>query len=401
MIGRRTAGLLAGALLLGLSAVGIAIGANAFGAGSPFNDFFANWSAAQLFRIGQTGRVYDLAFLNDFRRSLDARFDPDQPFLILPYTYPPVYLLVLWPLSRLSFGAGYVAWVVVTFALYAAAVLPWIERRARPAVALLLLVAPSTMYCTIFGQNGFLTAALITLGLRLVGSRPLLAGVLLGLLAFKPQLGVLVPVALASAGLWRTFAAAAATALLMVALSVVLLGAELWHGWFATAAGFSHDLQFHGQALYHLMPTVMANTLRAGAPWPVAEGVQLVAAGAAFAAVWFAFRRGASGGAIGVLQAAALLATPFGFVYDLPIVTLAIAGLVQEWFRPGARTPLPEALIVAAVLLLPYLMAADVTRLPLGAAGLCLLLGAIVRRILLHRARPAPQAAQPALAAAG
>ena len=122
------------------------------------------------------------------------------------------------------------------------------------------------------------------------------------------------------------------------------------------------------------MPTVMANALRVGADWPVAEGAQLAATAAACAAVWFAFRRGPSGGAIAALQAATLLATPFGFVYDLPIVTLAIAGLVQEWFRPGARIPLPEALAAAAVLLLPYLMAAEVTRLPLSAAALCLLL---------------------------
>jgi hypothetical protein len=101
MIGRRTAGLLAGALLLGLGAVAVAVGVSNFGGGgTPFNDFFAHWSAAQLFRTGQIGRVYDLAFLNGFRQSLDAGFDPNQPFLILHFTYPPPYLLVLWPLSR-------------------------------------------------------------------------------------------------------------------------------------------------------------------------------------------------------------------------------------------------------------------------------------------------------------
>ncbi len=391
-IGQRTAGLLGAALLLTLSALAVIVTANAFGAGAPFNDFFANWSVAQLYRAGQIARVYDLAFLNTFRQSLDGAFDPSQPYLILPYTYPPTYLFVLWPLRFLGFAPAYAAWVLATFALYALAMLPWIERKAWPAAALLLLVAPASVDCAVFGQNGFLTAALITLGLRLAKPRPLLAGLLLGLLAFKPQLGILLPVALVSAGLWRTFAAAAVTAALMIAASAALLGAPLWHDWFGMATGFSHDLQFHGQALYHLMPTFMANALLAGAAWPVAQSVQLAGTLAVAAAVWVAFRGGPSGAAIAALQVGTLLATPFGFVYDMPIVTLAIIGLACEPRRIG-----PEAIIATAALLLPYLMAAEVTRLPLSAVTLCLLLSIAVRRIM-PRVR---QATPPGFAAVG
>ncbi len=39
---------------------------------------------------------------------------------------------------------------------------------------------------------------------RLLGRRPVLAGVLFGLAAVKPQLGLLVPVALISARQWRS-----------------------------------------------------------------------------------------------------------------------------------------------------------------------------------------------------
>lgn len=400
-IGQRTARLLGAALLLVLCALAIVVTANAFGAGAPFNDFFANWSAAQLYRAGQIGRVYDLAFLNAFRQSLDSAFDPTQPYLILPFTYPPTYLLVIWPLSLLKFSA-YAAWLVVTGSLYAAALLPWIERKAWPAAALLLLAAPASVDCIVFGQNGFLTAALITLGLRLARPRPLLAGLLLGLLAFKPQLGILLPVALASAGLWRTFAAAAVTAALMVALSAVLLGTPLWHDWFGMAASFSHDLQFHGQALYHLMPTVMANALLAGAAWPVAQAAQLAATMAVAAATWAAFRGAPTGAAIAALQLGTLLTTPFGFVYDMPIVTLAVAGLACEWSRPEARIALPEVLLAAVVLLLPYLMAAEVTRLPLSAVTLSLLLAVAVRRSMLSRPSLQPRRArQTGFAAAG
>ncbi len=53
---------------------------------------------------------------------------------------------------------------------------------------------------------------------RLVCARPAagLAGVLFGLLAYKPQFGLLIPLVLAATGRWRTFAAAAATIALLV-----------------------------------------------------------------------------------------------------------------------------------------------------------------------------------------
>ena len=130
-IGQRTARLLGAALLLVLCALAIVVTANAFVLGAPFNDFFANWSAAQLYRAGQIGRVYDLAFLNAFRQSLDSAFDPTQPYLILPFTYlpdlPARHLAAepaeVFPrLRRLARGHR--------FPLYAAALLPWIERKA-------------------------------------------------------------------------------------------------------------------------------------------------------------------------------------------------------------------------------------------------------------------------------
>ena len=46
------------------------------------------------------------------------------------------------------------------------------------------------------GQNGFLTAALLGGALHWLDRRPWLAGVLIGCLAYKPQFGVLIPVAL-------------------------------------------------------------------------------------------------------------------------------------------------------------------------------------------------------------
>ena len=64
-------------------------------------------------------------------------------------------------------------------------------------------------------------------------------GIAFGLLTVKPQLGLLVPVLLIAQGNWRTFFAAAATALVLAALSVLVYGAEAWQAYFHMTERFA------------------------------------------------------------------------------------------------------------------------------------------------------------------
>jgi len=91
------------------------------------------------------------------------------------------------------------------------------------------------------GQNGFLTAALLGGALHWLDRRPLLAGVLIGLLAYKPQFGVLIPLALLANGRWSSIGAAAATVAALVAVSYVTLGSEVWHA-FANSTTFTRTV---------------------------------------------------------------------------------------------------------------------------------------------------------------
>jgi alpha-1,2-mannosyltransferase len=75
----------------------------------------------------------------------------------------------------------------------------------RLICVLAVFVAPASVMSVASGQSGFLAAALMVAGVRLARSRPIVAGILIGLLSYKPQLGFLIPIALASAGLWRAF----------------------------------------------------------------------------------------------------------------------------------------------------------------------------------------------------
>jgi hypothetical protein len=110
----------------------------------------------------------------------------------------------------------------------------------RPETLLVALAFPAVFVNIGHGQNGFLTAALLGGALHLLDRGPWLAGVLIGLLAYKPQFGVLIPVALLAGGRWNTIGAAAAVAAL-AAISFVTLG-SVWH------ASPTHDVHADGGA---------------------------------------------------------------------------------------------------------------------------------------------------------
>ena len=122
----------------------------------------------------------------------------------MPFPYPPAFLLVLLPFGLLSFPAGLALWSTATFAIYMGA-----ARRAFPSARWLPAAFAPVFATAAIGQNGFVTAAIFFGGMVMLARRPFAAGLLLGCLAVKPQLGLLLPVALIAAGQWRAIAGAA------------------------------------------------------------------------------------------------------------------------------------------------------------------------------------------------
>ena len=98
------------------------------------------------------------------------------------------------------------------------------------------MLFPQTAFIAFTGQNSFLTGAILIAGITLLDRRPVLAGVLLGVLTYKPQLFLMVPVALLAGGHWKAIAAGIVTTALLALLSLALLGPDLWHQWLQTLA---------------------------------------------------------------------------------------------------------------------------------------------------------------------
>src|SRR3546814_10644419 len=104
--------------------------------------------------------------------------------------------------------------------------------------------------------NGFLTGALLIGGLRLLGTKPIVAGILFGILTVKPQLGILLPFALLAARQWTAIAAAGATTVLLVGISVLLFGWESWQAYIDLVIPLQTAIMTEGSGLFlPMMPS--------------------------------------------------------------------------------------------------------------------------------------------------
>jgi hypothetical protein len=340
-----------------------------------FNDFYAQWSFAWFAREGDAGQIYDPDVLHRFQLTLEPELR--QTF---PYPYPPTYLLVLWPLSWLPFKVAYPIWEIATLALFLWAVL---GSRLRTPMVLFVLLAPVTIIALSYGQNGLLSSALIVGGMRLMGTRPILGGVLLGLATFKPQLGILIPFALIGAGYWRTLTAASVTAVLLALASGWAFGWALWPAWLDTLAG--HAAYVDQSVSNYLKPTIMANLLLFGIAAPLAHAIQSGVSVVVAVIVFLCFRRGATDLSIAALQVGTFLAMPYVFRYDMPMLANAILLLVRN-HEKERRSPGPiEAGIIILGLLFPAVVTLTTRFFYVGGLSLLLLFGLIVRRRLAPR----------------
>jgi len=209
------------------------------------------------------------------------------------------------------------------------------------------------------GQNAFLTAALFGLGTLLIDDRPLLAGVAFGLLCYKPHFGLLVPVALFAGRRWSAFLAAAATVAVAAVVSIGLFGWTTWRDYLTALFG-SHAVYESGRIILASFVTPFGAARLIGVPPGIAYAAQAAVTLIGAACVFRVWRSNASLPIrSGVLVAATLLSVPVALLYDLVLITIAIAWLVSL-AREG-RFHRWEKLTLVGVYLIPLVS------LPLGA----------------------------------
>jgi hypothetical protein len=209
--------------------------------------------------------------------------------------------------------------------------------------------------------------------------RPALAGVFFGLLTVKPTMGLLVCVALLAARAWRTAAVAVFVSIALVAASSLAYGLTPW-------------------LLFLNRPMVVADIMTGDHPLPVqlmasvlprffvafgtgAFLVQFVSTVAGCFVVYRVFRSSTDAATRALAVAVGTcVATPYLFVYDLPMLTLSLALYVQSrriraveaplliglWFLPAFAVfgPLWLPLLISAAALTQLWHQAEAKRAP-------------------------------------
>lgn len=248
-----------------------------------------------------------------------------------PWMYPPSYIAFALPWAYLPYTVAWFVWLLATALPYLLAMRKILADRS---VWLLAFASPPVFFNIMYGQSGFLIAGLIGLGLVWLPTRPVFAGICIGLASVKPHFGLLIPFALICGAYWKTFWSAVATVVLTIVLSALAFGIDSWYGFIGSL--FSSMRGFEAGA-YNLaaMASVFGALHQAGLGISGAWKGQAMATFSAFAIAVWAWWRDPSratrpGLEAAVLCLASLLAIPMVYLYDLMLLVPAIAWLWSD-----------------------------------------------------------------------
>ncbi|MBN9549331.1 MAG: DUF2029 domain-containing protein [Alphaproteobacteria bacterium] len=261
-------------------------------------------------------------------------FSPDLPNQ--EWSYPPNILLLGVPLATLPILPAYLIWTVGTVLCLWLAIRPL---KLGAAVELAIVLSPAVVWNSVFGQNGALTTALLVGGLALAPKRPLLAGILFGLLTIKPHLGILVPFCLLASGNWRAIFAAIGTAVVIAVATGLFFGFDVWRLFLTETRPLMTAIMEapYPQPYQYNATTVFFTTRAVGIGLVPAYGVQAVATVASVAMavwLWWPGRLVSHQERVALTAVLAILATPYGYTYDTIGVAVAVAMLAMMVSRP-------------------------------------------------------------------
>lgn len=294
-------------------------------------DFIIFWGAAKLAAAGQAVQAWAEPVLTAMQRTAVPRVSTG-----MIWVYPPTNLLLVAPLGWLSYGVGWFAWWMSTGALYLGMVRAFSPSRWALIFGAAFPGAFISVYC---GQNGFVSAALLGLGFLWLDRRPVLAGVMIGLMAFKPQLAILTPFLLAATGRWKSFVSAGVTAVAFVGLATAVYGVESWEAFFGVLPHVQ-DVVVNRNVPVFRMPSFFVTATWLGAPreWGLIIWA-LTALPIAAATVWAWRTRAPHLLKVGLAGAAVLLVTPYSWNYDLVVLAIPAAALMEHGRRGGVTAP--------------------------------------------------------------
>jgi putative flippase GtrA len=351
-------------------------------------DFSQIWVAGVFTLEGRPEKPFDNAAHEARQKEF---FTPTSGFFA--WGYPPIFLAAAAVFALFPYWLALVLWQGTTLPLYLAAVWRVTPRSAASGGEILLAAAafPAVFVNIGHGHNGFLTAGLLAGGLLLVERRPWLAGACFGLLAYKPQFGLLIPFALMAGGYWRTAAAAAATVAALFAATVAAWGLEPWRLFLSMSDWSRAVLLEQGATGFEKIQSVFSAVRFNGGSIGLAYALHGVFALTALACVVATWRSRADLRLKSAqLMTGALLATPYCLDYDMmilgPAVAFSAAHGMEKGFRPWEKS------LLAFVYLTPVVTRsiASVTGVHLGLVAAWAFFAFVTWRALSEQGERAP-----------
>ena len=358
--------------------------------GRPLGTDFSNvWTAGQMALDGRAPEAWNWAAHYQVQQA--AHGDPGVPFY--GWHYPPPFLLLATLLATLPYPAALFVWQAASLA---GAIK--VYRAILPGKGALLpaLGAPVVLVCLTHGHNGFLTAALLGGGLLLLDRRPLLAGLLLGCLVYKPQFAPIIPLLLLAGFHWRAIAGACASAALLIGATLAIWGWPVWQAFLDSLPLTRQVVIEQGETGWYKIQSAFSAVRMWGGSVPLAYAVQGAATLAAMGAVLWLTRTARPNLRNAAICAAAMLSTPYVLDYDLVVLGIGAVFLVADGIERGF---LPwEKSLLALVWVAPFVSRslAELTFVPLGQASIVILLGLALRRALAEGRQALPLRARPA-----
>ncbi|MGH6673756.1 MAG: glycosyltransferase family 87 protein [Xanthobacteraceae bacterium] len=350
-------------------------------------DFLNTWMGGRSAFFGGPAPWFDFHAYNAVLRQMLGG-----PYQTHYWSYPPHLMLFIWPFGLMPYLPAYIAWCVIGIALYLLACSTAIPRNRL----LFAAVAPGVAVCIFFGQNGFYTSALLIGGLMCLDRRPVLAGILFGILTIKPQIGLLLPVVLLLERRWVTIAVAVATTAVLVAATSMIYGWNIWVEFWDKVIPQQQWLTVHGKGmLFTLVSSVFYGGRLMFLPLKVDWALQGVASAFAFGAiVWTYWKRRDPALSLALLVTATFLFTPYILNYDMVMFGFVVACLRD---RPD-NTKLDHQLLVAMWSLPVSMMLSALVFFPLAPVVLIAFAVRLLRRMAQDERRE--KQTSPLLAAA-
>jgi alpha-1,2-mannosyltransferase len=352
--------------------------------GRPLGTDFSNVYAAGTYVLdGKAAAAFDWPAQHARERQI---FGEQTPFY--GWHYPPYFLFIAGLLALMPYALALAVWQGATLLLYLGTI--WLILRGAPAAArttegplwiLLALAFPAVFINIGHGHNGFLTAALIGAGLLTLDRRPILSGILFGLMAYKPQFGVLIPLVLLATGRWRAFLAAGATVAALTLATLIAFGPEVWRAFFASTHLTRIEVLELGGTGWHKIQSLFSVVRMWGGGIPLAyaaQGTLMVALAGALVWLW----RSAAAYPLkaAALIVASLLATPYSLDYDFMALAPAIAFLTADGLTRGFGPWQKSALAFAWFMPMIARTIAEQTLVPLGVPAMLLVFVLVLKR---------------------